>query len=336
MRCGLPLVLLLAACGDDAKIQVNTTITETFEQSPSAKADILWVVDNSISMEEEQAMVMDGAGQFVDTFDSTGMDFHLGVITTDTKADGAAELVGNPPYLTADTEDYTELFRERVDVGIAGDDQEKGFQAAITALTEPLVSGANAGFLREDATLAVIVLSDEDDCSDWGALGENSRTNDCYEKVDQLTPVTEIAEMFRGLKADPTKVTFSGIIGPTDYICPTATFGNRYEEAIGLLDGYKANICATDYTAIMRDLGLVASGLLFEFTLSYRANDGTIEVVVTNEAGAGYEVYEDADNGWIYDADGPTLKFVGDGVPPRGSTITVTYQVTGSVVDPGA
>lgn len=329
-----PLFLLIAGgCKPDDKIQVNTTITETFEQSPSAKADILWVVDNSVSMEEEQRMVMDGAAAFVDTFDTTGIDFHLGLITTDVESEDAGALVGTPPYLTADTEDYEELFREKVDVGIAGDDQESGFEAAMLALTSPLTEGTNAGFLRDDAALSIIVLSDEDDCSDWGAL-EDTRTDACYEFTDELTSVTDIVEMMRGLKADPTRVTFSGIIGPTDYICPTATFGTRYEEAIGLMEGVKGNICAADYQTIMRDLGLIATGLVYEFPLTYGANEGTIEVVVTTEAGATYEVPEDDTNGWIYQSEGPSLKFVGDGVPPRGSRVTVTYQVTGSAVVP--
>lgn len=335
MRAFSLLALVLVGCKPDDTIKVNTTITETFEQSPTAKADILWVVDNSVSMEEEQRMVMDGAGAFVDTFDSTGIDFHLGLITTDVVSEDAGVLVGTPPYLTADTEDYTELFREKVDVGIAGDDQESGFEAALLALTAPLTEGANAGFLRDDASLAIIVLSDEDDCSDWGTL-EDTRTDACYEYADELPPVTDIVEMLRALKADPTQVTFSGIIGPDDSSCRTARPGTRYHEAIGLMDGLEGNICAADYQAIMRDLGLVATGLIYEFPLTYGANEGTIQVTVTTDAGASYEVPEDEENGWIYDASGPLIKFVGDGVPPRGSRVTVTYQVTGTVSVPGA
>ena len=56
----LPLILVVA-CKDDPKPSVSQTATESFSQVPATSADILWVVDNSISMQEEQFKVMDGA-----------------------------------------------------------------------------------------------------------------------------------------------------------------------------------------------------------------------------------------------------------------------------------
>ena len=55
-------------------------------------------------------------------------------------------------------------------VGTQGDSRESGLAAALTALgvgasADPNVIAHNAGFVRGDADLAVVILSDEDDCS---------------------------------------------------------------------------------------------------------------------------------------------------------------------------
>ena len=55
-------------------------------------------------------------------------------------------------------------------LGTDGSSYEKGLEAAERALTPPLAAagGPNDGFLRDDAYLVVVFLSDENDCSDRG------------------------------------------------------------------------------------------------------------------------------------------------------------------------
>ena len=52
-----------------------------------------------------------------------------------------------------------------VAVGTSGSGIEMGLEAAKLALSEPLVSGDNSGFLRPEANLSLIFISDEDDFS---------------------------------------------------------------------------------------------------------------------------------------------------------------------------
>ncbi len=327
----LPLILV-AACKDDPKPSVSQTATESFTQVPATSADILWVVDNSISMQEEQFKVMDGASLFVDTFERVGVDFHLGVVTTDVTAaaNQAGVLQGETPYLTDLDEDYVEQFQERVDVGIAGDDMESGLEAAVLALSEPNASGVNAGFLRDDARLSIIIVSDEEDCSDFGTLlSEDQNVNqggDCYTNLDGLTPVADIVLALQALKPDPSQVQLSGIVGGDDRYCPTSQPGTRYIEASDSVGGIVGNICINDYQRIMGDLGLVAAGMKVEFELSQVPVLASIEAWTHPETGGDYEVLEDDENGWTYSDDPPTLTFHGDGVPDRGATLTVTYE----------
>lgn len=124
---------------------------------------------------------------------------------------------------------------------------EQPLHAARAALNN---TPANAGFLRANAHLALVVFGDEDDCSmahstllgsDTATLGplssfrctrfgitcdEGGATSDemnvpgvkgqCHsnEASPYLTPITEYVSFFQGLKADPSDVLFSAIVGP--------------------------------------------------------------------------------------------------------------------------
>lgn len=326
--------LVFAACSDNA---LNRRIeTDTFYQAPSNEVDILWVVDNSKSMEQEQARVASGAELFIANLESTGMDFHLGVITTDMDASNpdAGALLGNPPVLSAASADYVGAFAARVQVATGGSDQEKGLQAALTAVTPPLVNTRNTGFLRDEAMLSIIIVSDENDCSDFGALGAGAVGEDCYTRYDELTPVQDIVAELEAIKDEAGRVTVSGIVGPEKIDnCEDTVAGRRYYTAIAMTGGLQNDICTADYARIMDDLGLIATGMLSSFPLDYVPDPETIEVQVQPAEGEAYPVYPDPVNGWVYvdDDTAPRVDFFGAGVPPRGSMVAITYEVATSI-----
>lgn len=336
----LAIPTVLFGCKKDGDLKITQSVSETFTQVPTNEVDILWVVDDSVSMVEEQERVINGASDFIDHLDESGMDFHIGVITTGVDDEMAGVLRGDPTYLTNETPDYTELFKERAQVGTDGAQMESGLEAAILAVTAPNVEGANTGFLRPDAKLAVIVLSDENDCSDFGALPEGSDNFDCYADGAPLTPVDTLVEMLRnakGIDEHSSTLSLSGIIGPPfEEGCADATPGDRYSDAIEEIGGLNANICSADYSSIMSDLGLLAASPKSVFNLANEAADGSIVVTVTAEDGSSWEVPEDATNGWVYTTgEGLSrLSFYGDGVPPRGSEFTVDYTVYVDTEDP--
>ncbi len=71
-----------------------------------------------------------------------------------------------PRILAASSPTLVQDFTANVNVGVCGSGKEQGLEAARRALSDPLASGGNAGFLRQGSRLAVIVVSDDDDCSD--------------------------------------------------------------------------------------------------------------------------------------------------------------------------
>ena len=91
-----------------------------------------------------------------------------------------AALLDDPPFLTP-TDDYERLFQERATaVGVEGSDKEKGLEAAAYAVSLAMTApgGPNEGFVRPSpAHLLVIIVSDEEDCSDNGALEGRTASN---------------------------------------------------------------------------------------------------------------------------------------------------------------
>lgn len=325
---------LLLGCNEQG--YVRATGTDVFEQAPVNLVDILWVMDDSVSMAQEQANLAAGAQDFVNRLLLTDIDFHMGVISTDVGTDNvdAAALIGNPPVLDGTMSNYVQLFQDRVIVGVEGDDQEKGLQAAVTALTPPMSNTRNAGFLRDEALLFIVIVSDENDCSDWGALGPESTGEDCYGEYDLLTPVSDLVRSITDIKGDANRVVLSGIVGP-DAVenCVNAVPGKRYFTAISMLGGFQGNICDTSYSTMMDSLGEIASGIRDAFALDDVPDPTTITVTVRPVDGIEEEVPEDPTAGWTYNDDptAPQILFHGTAVPPRGAEITVEYTIAGEI-----
>ena len=213
-------------------------------------------------------------------------------------------------------------------------------QAVTAALLPPLADTKNVGFLREEASLAVVVMSDENDCSDAGSLGAGASGESCYADYDKLTPIPDLVRDMKSIKAGSIgQFTFSGIIGP-DAVdgCADAVPGKRYATAIEMIGGVRANICDADYSSIMDSLGLIAAGILDTFPLTNLADPESIEVSVLDVDGSEITVGQDVSNGWTYeeaeDQSYAYIVFHGNGIPPRGATITVDYDYAGKLESP--
>ena len=119
---------------------------------------------------------------------------------------------------------------------------EQGMGAARAAL-DP--QGPNAGqskdFMRDDAWLVLIFISDEEDCSlredcliesDGKTWKEPSEVKECIKPIDYavcllqgdeyaggpLEPVSRFVNFFKGLKADPGKVLVASIVGDSQEV----------------------------------------------------------------------------------------------------------------------
>lgn len=308
--------------------------TDAWDQAPNNQVDVLWVIDDSGSMAERQASLVAGFASFAAQLDASLTDFHLGVITTtfEPGEPGAGVLIGEPAYLTSDDPGYELLFAARAAVGTDGADREKGLQAATFALhpSMTLEGGPNEGFVRRGAQLLVIVVSDEEDCSDNGLLDGNNSVDACLEQRELLPPVSSFVQELRDLKADVDMVQIAAIVGSEDSRCDV-NLGGRYIASALLTGGLIGDICESDYSSILADLGLTASGIRSQFQLSSAARPETLQVTID-----GGEVLEDPDEGWTYDPDTWFVTFHGGAIPPRDSYVEATYTIQPGVPAPPA
>lgn len=306
------------------------TRTDRFFQESQALVDVLFVIDNSGSMSDKQESVARNMAAFLSVAVREGVDYHLGVTTTGIEPSpsswascpggafggeaGRLFPVDNssPRVITPITPGAAGLFANNVRVGICHW-SEQGLEAAYRALSPPLVTSAddpstplpndgNAGFLREEAKLAIVIVSDEDDQSQ--------------------RPVSFYETFFRALKGnDADQLILSAIVGPEDLSsCPSASgSGSRYIALANALGGVVESICTPDWTLSLERLSHSAFGLRRSFRLSGVPSDVAAIRVDVN----GLQVL----SGWSYDAAQQSVVFEESAVPPAGSVIDVTYPV---------
>jgi hypothetical protein len=293
---------------------MDATFEESFYQDFEEAVDIVWIIDNSGSMDEELALVKENFASFIEQFVTLDIDYHMGVITTDMMDPAQSGHLLGGTWITPTTPDPIEAFMALIDLGAQGSANEKAFAATEAAFSDPLVSGDNAGFLRDEAALSGIVLSDETDNS--------TRSS------------TSFASWFQSLKPDPTRVKFNAICGDPGLGCLEwldlstvlqAIGGDKYIEAAYATGGFWASICTSDYSAALEQSGLAAVGMVVSFVLTDTPSNVGLIVVTVDGATAP----QDSSDGWTYDATSNALTFHGSWIPGAGAYVNVSYPVAG-------
>ena len=200
------------------------------------KTDILFVIDNSNSMREEQDAIARELPAFVEELRQGGgltQDFRVGVITTSVyrrtfvnnreeyreypeesgklrPVPTASGGVSSERFIESTDPELVEKFKRLVQQGVSGSGQESPFEAvrlAVASLvaTTPLAQGGNGGFLRDGARLLVVVVTDEEDCSSTQrpppvTLTEDTSRDLCSEQAASLTSVEEYFNAFQSLR----------------------------------------------------------------------------------------------------------------------------------------
>jgi len=127
-------------------------------------------------------------------------------------------------------------------LGTGGCGFEQQMEAARRALVEQTGAGAcNAGFLRNDSILAVLWVTDEEDCS-IGEPGIADPTRDgelghpnirCYVHPEMLKPVAGMIDQLRALRSNVRDFVLAMIVGvPVASICEG--YGNRLAGCLDL------------------------------------------------------------------------------------------------------
>tara|TARA_Y100001968_G_scaffold333510_1_gene396806 strand:- start:3193 stop:4245 length:1053 start_codon:yes stop_codon:yes gene_type:complete len=302
---------------------------EHFLQPQPRDVDVLWVIDTSCSMLDEQEALATNGPNFFEFFIESDVPFHIGSTSTNVDeedTDGLdGRLAGDPGFLTAETPNLADAFLERTLLGIdPGHNWEKGLQAAWKAL-EYLGESDNAGFLRDEANLSIIVVSDEPDFSETAA-GQ-------HESLIQWEDFVDWLDGFKGEDREQ-ETQLSAVVGISEAgvddpegcnLHPDperwgegALRGDGYLEAAMATGGSYQSICTENWATVLSRMGLTSAGLSDTFLLDEQPAIGTLEVEVNGQR----------ENRWLYKGDINAIYFTElSAIPRSGEQVTVRYRV---------
>ena len=360
--------LLLASCTSGSQSVSVLQSADSFSQNADSvnnKIDILWVVDNSGSMDPYQAKLAANFNSFISQFQTKGFDFQIGVTTTDAYLAGAnfysssgrsqlrdgakiysysssgvvsstSNHTGFPIITNTLGANVTSTFATNATQGSAGSGDERAFQS----LVETLDNSTNSSFHRAGAFLAVIILSDEDDFSDAiGASAVNSRAEgggtDHDYNSSKLMRVADLEAYLDNLtSANSTNRSSKynvSAISVLDSNCQTS----HAAASVSTIISTRYIQLATDTSGIMADIcqNSYANSLNY---IQQRISELTTQFKLSKQPDpasiavlvAGVSIAGDATNGWTYDATSNAIMFHGTAVPAASAKIQVTFNPT--------
>ncbi|MBT8495720.1 MAG: hypothetical protein KJO07_21910 [Deltaproteobacteria bacterium] len=254
-----------------------------------SKMDLVFVIDNSGSMAEEQANLTANFGPFAELIDSyltsdgNQLDYRIAVTTagrdvsykltafdmefpfTEPGDNGnfvnRSECGMSRPWIERGDSDVVGTFECAANVGTYGPGAEMPLLGLEWALNRRVQDGTNAGFLRDDALLAVVMVSDQDDCSreDDGFTIDGTQPT-CFDPNDSnIISLDTYLGFLDGLKGGRGRWATAVMAGPGPGSCESS-FGTA-AEAVRLGDfvdqtgqnGRFSSICDGDLTTALED-----------------------------------------------------------------------------------
>lgn len=283
---------------------VQTGGVQTGTKDGGKKAvDILFVVDNSASMSTEQASMASRFTNFIGTLNAAGLDYRIGIITTDVSdnanpprainQNGALQdgkliaFTNGSSYLTPSTANINAQFNSAIQrqetatceafLASSTPNTPANYLANCPSGDERGIYAANlflmnysSSMVRPEAHLAVIFLSDED---------ERSRlyvSNATYALENLDKPATLIQNL-QALGSGKSYAAHSIIVKPGDSACKAAqdaqtnnvsgSYGDQYASVTATTGGILGDVCAADYTSQLNNIGYSITASVNEIEL---------------------------------------------------------------------
>ena len=305
------MVIGLLSCSAESPKKIPLSPVEkktSSEVAPLSKdsfrpaLDVLFVIDDSGSMDPHQINLMDNISKFADAIVRIKyLDYHVGVISSSTNSSYytpnscCGMLEGTVRYVERLTPDGINVLARNLVVGTNGDGTEKFFDPVYMALTEPNLSGYNAGFYRDYATLAVIFVTDSEDQS-------------------TLQSAASLHKFLLSMKKNPEKlIVASAYISDQNLAsCPSqesSEIGNLdgLEVFFGLTNAITFSLC-DNFGEKLADLGEKIVAKSQSMYLQQTPVPGTVKISLD-----GVQLPSDSQFGWTYNANNNSIEF-GSGI----------------------
>ncbi len=266
----------------------GTWTQDSYEQTVADFVDVLFVVDNSGSMNSEQANLASNFQGFVGSLLSYNIDFQIGFITTD-----STELRG--PLINNNTQNIESEFSLQAMVGVNGSSIERPLEMAYRATGGPGTgSGTALDLIRPDSTFSIVLITDERDSSD----GDNF----------------VYLNHFSSLANNGTRI--HSIISPPPNGCSGMAINDRLAYFSTQTSGSIMSICSEDWGADLQSVAMNAA-LNLDFPLTDDPVPATITVTVDNQP----------ETNWTYNVNTNSVVFNPSNTPLPGQEVIIDYAI---------
>ena len=215
-----------------------------------SEMDLLFVIDNSGSMGQEQTNLIANFPTFITVLDQSGLNYRVAVTTTARDYTyNIATPLGNIPqstdgesgemlkkgsmtkrWLDKGDPNISATFSTLANVGTGGSGDEMPLGAMRDAFEDRMQDGTNVGFRRPNALLGVVILTDENDCSYEQSVNLNLGESLCEHQMEPVANYKTFLDQYTG---NPTRWAAAIVAGPGPGTCSSG-FGDA-EEATRLL-----------------------------------------------------------------------------------------------------
>ena len=247
----------------DKYIQKEADFTAPIEKT---KLDILICIDNSSSMSREQELLGSRFNSLISSIEH--FNYQIGFITSDmsklgnqagpTQGGHLLQIAGTGDYILRSTDTgKNRKFMDTIRRSETGSSDERCIYSLITALEKN-----EYGIIRNNADLAMIIISDEDERGQGGTHGIPLQKG-----KDYAQDLINVAKRIK--KGNTTFTTHAIIVKPEDNACyreqdsqgtnATPQYGRQYEAAAKIKDGKArggvvGSVCANDYASQLEDI----------------------------------------------------------------------------------
>lgn len=323
--------------GTQAPVAANVVI--------KPKVDVLFVIDNSDSMLGHQTNLKKNIDRFVEAFEKNArLDFNIGVVQVHDSVRYGKKVekfhplgvlypvkdpahpgqpVDGPSYVTRAPR-YAEVLGETLKIGVisryadpvkktgdgGGPEYEESFTPVIAAL-----DGRNPGFLRAEAHLAIVMITDADDASSVSPSKLNQALYDAKGK-DKSAYSSYAVLAIDGCKTDP---------GIKD------TGPERIKEFVRLSRGRVYNLCDSKYGDKLAEVGRMIekrASRRSRILLDAIPENGSLKVFFDKDGDKAYDKEKDeAVVGWKYDTENVAVIIPGEAMNGRSpdEQVSITY-----------
>ena len=302
----------------------------SFEVTQKEKLDVLWVVDNSASMALHQKKVRDNFKSFIEAFQSYAYDFHIGIITTDAyllsaSANPFISHLKDAFIITSNTPNMKARFMENIDrlIGNMGSYDERGMESLIRALE----SKYSKSFLRQDAFLSIIIVSDEEDFSTGPEPNPAEADGASYFRFNERSPdayVSYFQQKLVNLKGGNREDFSISSIIVDDIQCEnklgaSSGVSRLYPKIAEATSGRVSSLCNRDFSQTMQKSAqsIISRSRYLQLTREPNMNV-SIQVFVN-----GKEKIKGTH--WVYHSERQAVYFLPHALPQVGDSIDVQY-----------